>query len=400
MRASGQWRTARGPGSIHPFTGEFVDRQLERGFRLHSLDRDARRLPSILVFSSIVFASFGLLDLAEPEWTGMTWATNGMRVGLVVAACALAVRVRRRPERSLAWLPVTLIEAYAMTTFLLTAYYDSLPGPTRSLQFAILSVSMLIYVPNRLLPALGVVAVGSVAFGWVGLQSIDGSSRLDAEAIITLAVAMFVNGSVAWMLQRSRRDEYLSFVHEQGARVTLEHEVEQRAALQGELEWLAAHDALTDLLNRRAFFEQAAAAFATSRRTGRPVSVLVIDADDFKAINDRYGHHTGDEVIRTVAHLCRLHLRADDVVGRLGGEEFAVVMPATGLDRAREIADRLRERIADVAVDAPHGTVHLTVSIGVSECRPWEETIHDSLQRADAAMYEAKGSGRNRVVPS
>ena len=400
MRTRGPRRAARGPGAVHPVRGEFVDPELERGFRLHALERDARRLPSILVFSSLVFAAFGVLDLLDPEWDDVTWLTLAMRVGLVAAAATLAYSVRRRPERSLDWVPVTAVEAYAMVTFLLIAYYDPLPGPTRSLQFAILSVAMLIYVPNRLLPALSVVAVGTAAFSWVGLQSLDGSSRLDVEAILTLAVAMVVGGSVAWMLQRSRRDEYLSFVHEQGARVTLEQEVEQRAALQGELEWLATHDTLTDLLNRRAFFELADTAFAASRRNGRPLSVLVIDADDFKAINDRFGHHTGDEVIRTVARLCRLHLRADDVVGRLGGEEFAVVMPATGLDRAHEIADRLRERIAEAGVTTPHGVVRLTVSIGVSECRPWEETSHDSLQRADAAMYEAKGRGRNRVVPS
>jgi len=187
-------------------------------------------------------------------------------------------------------------------------------------------------------------------------------------------------------------------VAERRSRQRLEAEMDQREALQEELEWMASHDALTDLYNRRAFLEQADRVLAGARRREQPVSVLLLDADEFKSINDMFGHHTGDEAIRAIGRQAKLCLRADDVIGRVGGEEFAVVMPATNLALAEQVASRLREQIGAVVIEHPDGGVSFTVSIGITECRIWNETIQDALQRADAAMYEAKLAGRNRVI--
>jgi diguanylate cyclase (GGDEF)-like protein len=124
----------------------------------------------------------------------------------------------------------------------------------------------------------------------------------------------------------------------------------------------------------------------------------VLDVDHFKAINDTYGHASGDEVLQRLAAVLRENVRRIDVVGRLGGEEFAVLMPGTGHERAAEVLERICQRVRSEIIDVPDGLVTLTVSAGIAQTDPWTESIDDALARADAAMYRAKFDGRDRFV--
>jgi diguanylate cyclase (GGDEF)-like protein len=165
------------------------------------------------------------------------------------------------------------------------------------------------------------------------------------------------------------------------------------------LETLAATDALTRLPNRRAFIahlEQYAQDLV--RGTQQSGAVLMIDLDFFKRINDSYGHGVGDKVLQQTASVIRHTLRADDVAGRLGGEEFAVLLPGAPADHACEVAERLRAAIADVRVEVNEGLVHVTASIGVHAIADATLSSDDWLARADSALYRAKHEGRNRVV--
>lgn len=169
--------------------------------------------------------------------------------------------------------------------------------------------------------------------------------------------------------------------------------------MQRQLERLATTDSLTGALNRGRFMARAAEEVARANRHGRALSILMLDIDFFKRINDTYGHPTGDEAIRSLVRTCRSLVRTSDVLGRLGGEEFALLLPETPLPGAVLLAERLRRALAVTEVRVSGGTgLHFTVSIGVGMLKEDERCIDPALLRADEALYAAKRGGRNRVV--
>ena len=170
---------------------------------------------------------------------------------------------------------------------------------------------------------------------------------------------------------------------------TLELEAANRA-----LDLQARTDALTGLLNRRGFETQMAFAVALARRSSRPLSLITVDVDHFKRVNDTHGHEAGDEVLRRLARTLESRLRGSDVVARLGGEEFVALLPDTDLNGAQSIAQALVTAMAEQQ-DPVVGTI--TVSAGVATMRGAEDNGAAMLRRGDAALYEAKGQGRNRV---
>ena len=162
------------------------------------------------------------------------------------------------------------------------------------------------------------------------------------------------------------------------------------------MEELATVDSLTGLLNRRAFFERTDAARALSLRLQKPFALMMLDIDHFKRLNDRFGHATGDDALCVFARSVRVKLREHDIMGRLGGEEFALAMPGTDLAGALHAAERLRTAVSASAVLTDGNSYVMTVSVGVVLVDP-EEHINSALARADRALYAAKSGGRNRV---
>lgn len=160
---------------------------------------------------------------------------------------------------------------------------------------------------------------------------------------------------------------------------------------------LSKEDFLTGLNNRRAFFEFGAQIFEESRRYKVSCGIIMIDIDLFKSVNDRFGHIAGDEVICTVANLCQEIARDADVVGRLGGEEFAIILPNTGVDGTQQLAERIRKAVADAEPEVLEGARSLSVSAGVAVCDASDSGIENTLNRADQALYRAKCEGRNCV---
>ncbi|UNU31900.1 diguanylate cyclase [Aeromonas hydrophila] len=161
---------------------------------------------------------------------------------------------------------------------------------------------------------------------------------------------------------------------------------------------LAMTDDLTGLHNRRQIQAKGQAWFKQAREHGKTLSVLQLDIDHFKQVNDILGHHMGDKVLAEVASCVAAQLRSLDRVGRNGGEEFLVLLPDTCLDEAVEVAERIRHRVAQLRIDGmPEGQpVH--VSIGCAQYSPLDESFGDLVQRADEAMYRAKQAGRNQVM--
>ena len=173
----------------------------------------------------------------------------------------------------------------------------------------------------------------------------------------------------------------------------------ENARLFDEVQRLATLDGLTGTYNRRHFMELAQREYDNARRFGHPLTAMMLDVDHFKRINDRHGHHVGDQVLRILADRCRTALRSVDVLGRYGGEEFAILLPgSTQHNAATVLAERIRRRVADEPIRTDDGAVKVTVSVGVAELDEEMRNPGDLFKRADAALYEAKQAGRNRVV--
>lgn len=178
------------------------------------------------------------------------------------------------------------------------------------------------------------------------------------------------------------------------AGVAIEH-----ARLFSQVQRLASTDELTRLNNRRAFLAQSERELERAVRLGRPLSAVMLDVDHFKHVNDTHGHAVGDDVLKAVASCLRGSVRAIDVVGRYGGEEFAIVLPEQDLRTAVQMsAERVRQRVEETPLTTEAGLLRVTVSVGVASLRADDATLESLLRRADAALYAAKAAGRNRVV--
>jgi diguanylate cyclase (GGDEF)-like protein len=163
-----------------------------------------------------------------------------------------------------------------------------------------------------------------------------------------------------------------------------------------EVKSLAIRDGLTGLYNNRHFREVLGHQVELSRRYGWPLSLLFLDIDNFKSINDTWGHPEGDLVLKALADFVQSHVRLADVLCRYGGEEFVVLLPQTSWKQAYHMAERLREGIAATPISLSHGDIHITVSIGMS-CLTPHLSGEDLVKAADAALYQAKQAGKNRV---
>jgi len=177
-------------------------------------------------------------------------------------------------------------------------------------------------------------------------------------------------------------------------------DISERKALQQELTLLAATDPLTGVANRRRFIEQLEIELARIRRFDQPAAFLMIDIDNFKRTNDTHGHAIGDAVLQHFAELSRHRLRRVDLFGRLGGEEFGILLPSTDAAGARRFAEDFRRYVADTPLQNSKGTIPFTVSIGVAEFAPDDSAADSIIARADVALYRAKEGGRNRVEMS
>ncbi|WP_073216307.1 GGDEF domain-containing protein [Massilia sp. CF038] len=170
-----------------------------------------------------------------------------------------------------------------------------------------------------------------------------------------------------------------------------------REQVQAELARLALVDPLTDVPNRRGFFDKLAPWLALARRPGQPTALVLIDLDQFKRVNDSYGHPAGDAVLRQVVEVCQKQLRDSDQLGRMVGVEFALLLPRTGEAEAMLVAERMRAAIAAAAIKTERAMVSLTASFGVTTIRAEDSSV-SLFQRADAALQAAKQGGRNQVV--
>lgn len=165
-----------------------------------------------------------------------------------------------------------------------------------------------------------------------------------------------------------------------------------------QLEKLSLLDPLTEVANRRALDNYADGEFKRAERYGSTFAILMIDLDYFKAVNDAHGHQIGDRCLQLIAHTLKSLLREVDQIGRYGGEEFMIILPATDLDQASALAERLRHHVVHLCPKINERIINLSVSIGIATYHKTDTAVEAILQRADKALYQAKAAGRNCVI--
>lgn len=232
--------------------------------------------------------------------------------------------------------------------------------------------------------------------------------KTDAQTVATVRAAMEAQRPVRVELLNYKRDSeefwidtHIVPLRDKKGRVThfatIGRDLTATKRLQEELRQMASTDPLTGLLNRRRFLEQAESDFQRSLRYQHELAVVMLDIDHFKTINDTRGHFTGDQVLVAMSRSTESLLRNTDIMGRWGGEEFAILMPETPLAGAAILAERLREELARLVVTTSSGDLRFTVSAGVAARGKTDADVTDIMQRADTALYAAKEHGRNRI---
>lgn len=205
------------------------------------------------------------------------------------------------------------------------------------------------------------------------------------------------DGQVRWLSDKC----FINQQNEPGQRVIIvgiAEDITEKKQLEGELQRLATTDVLTQSSNRRHFFDCAREAFDKAREEGEPLAFLLLDIDDFKQINDSYGHQEGDQVLQRIADSGKAVLRRGDLFGRIGGEEFAAVFPGCTAQVAEQIAERLQREIQRLSFSHGQQVYGVTVSQGLTGLGDEDASLDALFARADAAMYQAKRQGKNQIV--
>ena len=350
-----------------------------------------QRAKVFVVIGIPLLSIFGLLTLADREWPLLLLIATSV---LMIAASYLAL-LRGHTGPLIVWPAIGIFTALLIY---LVAFSGQEHG--RALWFFSLPVLAGMMLPPRqgaiwsgisIAAATAIMLCGGPEFG-TSAYSTSFTIRFVITAIL-ISVGMF------WSEMALRRYQDATTAQKAATETEsarLKAEIARRVSLEQDLRVLASTDALTGLINRRAFMERFSHELARSQRHGPSPTLIILDIDHFKKINDRYGHPSGDAVLTYLAQLLRAGLRNVDIVGRIGGEEFAVVLVETNVEMAAPVIARLLERIREGAVTLADGaTLKFTASIGSTEIL-WGDTIDTAIQRADEALYTAKKNGRDR----
>lgn len=363
-----------------------------QGFFLLQLYRIKRRPAFALLAWGCVVFSIGFVGYFLRPYVGLNWLTV-----VVANLLILAYPV---------FLLATLMQCYGINRPI-RALWWSLPG------MALLLAVTILYLHDNLLVVIVASAINGVFYLFIAafvarrLPLNEPSMRMTLASNLLLAVVLFGRAGVAWVMYENPQAApavavWLSYTL-MIALFCLSAQIyglplQEFTRSERTLEHLASVDPLTEVLNRRSFFDKAQTLWRTHQSNGCPFSVLMLDLDRFKAINDRHGHPTGDRVIVAFARLLRDAMRRDDLLGRMGGEEFAIILPGVATAQALEVAERIRAASEAVEVMSDDGfRVRLTVSIGLAQ-GAGGTSLDDLLKQADEALYRAKDQGRNQVV--
>jgi len=381
---------------ISRWTAEFVDAQVESAFREATHETWVRQTQIAIAISAVFYLIFAFSDyLAIGSGSKYThlFITR-------MAVCALGLSVALSANRF--WRPLvngitpTITVSVAMLGFLSITLLRPFDVGWHGMSLMAMLLGAYAFIPNRFVPTLLIGISSTIGFIWLML----GHFELALNRILPLSLLLFstnlLGGLSLHRLSWNRRAEYR---HTQNIRDTNERlagEIQARQDVENKLRDLAMRDPLTDLHNRRYFFDQAEMRLQAAQHVGVSVSMLLVDIDYFRQINETYSHVRGDELLRCLANICREKAPQDSLVARHSGEEFVLLLPGHTKADAMAIGEKLRAAAENACVNSLESCLFFTVSIGVAEAQG-QESVDQFLCRADIALREAKYAGRNRV---
>lgn len=374
---------------------EFADRETESRFRQwsHKGTLTQTRLTLLIALSLLVvyiISDYFMLRTDSDFLYSLVIRTLILVGGVITIA---VISITRSPvlfDRS-----IFIFQALAggLLLFLFTILKTDIVAA--SLAVVLVAISMYLLMPNRLIVANLLALSLSIGFFLLAVTRYDLGQLLLLQLAMIMLGANLIGAIFCGRFHLIKRKEFLELMRERSSREALQKEIAKRLKLEKKLLHQTRTDELTGATNRRYFMELGEEEINRSQRYGRPMSLLMLDLDHFKEINDQYGHSSGDEALQRFSQLCRSTLRKPDIFGRLGGEEFAIIIPEETLQGAVQTAERLRARVEETFASTAY---RLTVSIGVTEREERDRNIGDLLRRADNMMYKAKHRGRNRVI--
>ena len=359
--------------------------ETEDDYRLFYLQDDiAYSILYISIAILIVFSMFRVDALLYPGKPYMTSSLFLYRGGYILLSVLLILALRLTNKASrydrlvMGWMLLTIL-------FLL---YVNLTRPANFLNTwfdTIVPLAIYMFLPSRMIYNILLALTFSLGTLYINYFHKIEMGALAWNNTITAQLVAHALGLVAGLQIRShRRRSFQAYIQEKDAREMVAY--------------LANIDPLTKSLTRRQFFQIAETEFTRFLRYRRPLSILVLDTDHFKNINDSFGHHAGDLVLRNLSLVVMEQKRAQDTFGRLGGEEFGLLLPETNVQQARIMAERIQKVWEETTSPVEEHLIRSTVSIGVAEVGPRDRTFEEVLRRADRMMYKAKEAGRNTVA--
>ncbi len=381
---------------VSPWSAEFVDRDVERAFRRHVREPTVRHVKLTVLAAGVFFLIFAVTDYLDLGATPVGLALIAVRLAIAVAALGVFFWVLHRPAAAVSGVAVTLFEVVILAAFGSVLTLRDAPVVIYGMSMVTLLTGIYLLIPNRLPYMLVLSLAGSVGFFLLISLTLGAESTAMLDMVMLIVLMNLFGAGAARQLAMGRREQYRLLALAQRSNRSLIREVQRRHRLEVELERQASTDALTGLANRRSYLQASSRVLEQARRHGHTTAVMVVDLDHFKWINDTWGHAAGDAALTAVAEVLQRELRAGDLVGRIGGEEFAVTLPESEATEAVLAARRLLAAITEIRI-ADWPQLRLSATIGVA-LATGADAIAKLLARADGALYEGKRAGRGRVV--
>lgn len=385
-----------GKYTISKWLAEFADRDTELAFQEHIQHMINRQLRIVLIVWAVLLLLFAMPDFQALGVTRPFYYLLAYRVVIALALLLVVLNIKSKTDFFKISYIVTAIVIVGFTGFMLLFYFrpDIVTWIVGVIMIQIIALMMFIPIRFSLAFVGGIYAVViTLVTRWA-----MGSSKANLIGLFFVLMLPFVLGTATAMrLGVSQRKQFALLSQTAKINQELALEIDRRRALELKLTEMAATDPLTGLYNRREYEMLFTHEIERARRADTPLSVCIVDLDHFKKVNDTYGHGAGDEVLRRTAGLLKDKLRSMDIVGRLGGEEFIILLPQTTIDQAAMIGNRILEALAATDIDTGAAIIRITATIGISQMIPSDPNFNAIIQRADEALYRGKETGRNRV---